>query len=237
MSTFQLSKYMNDEEKDIASKEPADVTDGDGKPSEGRKAVKEIQITSLKDEEGTAIVAKALMQVLRKDKIDMMDINEHNDRIFKEIKVVTADDVKNNLGEATKFALEGNADVIVLPEARKLMEGEVLMNNLADKENVYLGVKDFYKRSSLGDFTEEDVISMDADQYAEDDANELIRVIKEEQVSMEEITITRTLENDSVKYRVGDNTPQGVIVFVDDLVVLFRKENATEVKYVAMERA
>ena len=237
MSTFQLTKYMDDEEKAKVVSEPDTQTETDPKSPEGRKAVKEIQITSLKDEKGTAIVAKALIQALRKDDIDMLDINERNDRIFKEIKVVTEEDVKDSIADSTKFALEGNADVIIMPGVTKLDEGQVLLNNLEGKENVYIGPDEYYEKSGLSEFTEENVISMDADNFAKDDAEELIRIIKEEeQLSMEELTVIKDKGLTEERYRVGDTTEHGVIVFVDQLVVLFRKENEDKVLYTAMER-
>lgn len=122
MSTFKLEKYID----------PENASTGDVE-QQADPQVREIKISRLDQRPLTGVIAEALISTLRQDDIDLVEFNNGEEGVLKDIRVVSLEDLSNSLSESTTFAL--GADVIVLDRINgDSPEQSMFLNNIEDKE-------------------------------------------------------------------------------------------------------
>lgn len=137
-SAFSINNYLNEEEKAVLE---------DGQKAEQETTKREIQIVPIGDMKGSEIVANALIEALRQDKLNFTETKITDNDIYKQVKIVTLQDISSSF--ANSLAFVKNADIVLLETAGELLTdeaGQFLDYLDSDKQEIFYSHKDVVER-------------------------------------------------------------------------------------------
>lgn len=194
MSEFEMSKYLPEE-----TTQPELPTDDPTK-----KVTKEVKIAKLGDKSASEIIAKALIEALRREDIELIQKpNDAGNSIFNKVKIISTEDINNNFKGVMSDVNEG--DIIV---------SDLFIPKTSQEEMFDATV------------SESDIIYFNNTERA---AKALINKLRSEMKEMEADDVTPEYEG-AVLHNLfpGDKVPiDGImheVVFRDSYVILFREE-------------